>query len=138
MSLRVSKKDQSQRDPLTYRIIGCAMAVHRFLGPGLLESVYEECLNGELTRSGLHIARQPALSVEYDGRIINRIFRPDFVVNREVVVEVKSVVALQPVHQAQLLTYMKLAGIERGLIINFNCEYLIRGVRRFILTRQRA
>ncbi len=112
------------------------MVVHRSLGPGLLESVYEECLNRELKAAGFQLARQPTLQVAYDGSLLQRNFRPDFVINGEVVVEVKAVTHLLPVHQAQLLTYLKLSRIERGLIINFNCAQLITGVKRLILTRK--
>ena len=125
-----------ENDPVTYKIIGCAMVVHSSLGPGLLESVYEECLNRELVAAGFKVARQPSISVEYDGGILHRTFKPDFVIDNEVVVEVKAVSTLLPVHTAQVLTYMKLSRIERGLLINFNCERLIDGVKRLILTRQ--
>jgi len=111
------------------------MVVHRSLGPGLLESVYEECLNRELMTAGFSVARQLALSVPYEGGLLQRTFRPDFVVDDEVVVEVKAVMNLLPVHTAQVLTYLKLSQLERGLIINFNCPRLIDGVKRLILTR---
>ena len=111
------------------------MVVHRSLGPGLLESVYEECLNRELMAAGFTVARQPALSVSYEGGLLHRTFRPDVVVDDEVVVEAKAVMNLLPVHTAQVLTYLKLSEIERGLIINFNCARLIDGVKRLILTR---
>ena len=127
---------EKENDPLTYRIIGCAMAVHRSLGPGLLESIYEECLNRELLAAGFKVARQPEVHVAYEGDLLHRTFRPDFVVDDEVVVEVKAVTTLLPVHTAQVLTYLKLSQIERGLLINFNCERLIEGVKRLILTRQ--
>jgi GxxExxY protein len=125
----------AREDPLTYRIIGCALAVHRELGPGLLESVYEECLARQLERGGLQFTRQPALGVSYNGNLLSRTFRPDFVIEREVVLEVKAVTRILPVHQAQALTYMKLAHKERGLIINFNVEFLTHGIKRLILSR---
>ena len=121
-------------DPLTYRIIGCAIRVHRELGPGLLESVYEECIKLELAREGLSFRSHPRIAVHYEGRILNREFRPDFVIENEVVAELKSVANFLPVHQAQMLTYMKLSRIERGLLINFNVAVLVKGIKRLILT----
>ncbi len=126
------------RDPLTFEIIGCAMTVHRKLGPGLLESVYEECLHREMSSAGFEIQRQPSLKVAYGESLFYRNYRPDFIVNNEVVVEIKSVAQLHPVHQAQLLTYLKLSGLERGLVINFNTSHLYRGVKRLILSRPPA
>ena len=121
-------------DPLTYRIIGCAIRVHRELGPGLLESVYEEGMKVELGRDGLAFRSHPRIAIPYEGKILDREFRPDFVVNDEVIVELKSVATFLPVHQAQMLTYMKLSRIERGLLINFNVAVLVRGIKRLILT----
>ncbi|MDO8502432.1 MAG: GxxExxY protein [Gemmatimonadaceae bacterium] len=114
--------------------LGCATQRRRETTCGHVLS--EECLNRELSSAGLKIDRQPALNVAYDGADLHRTFRPDFVVNSEVVVEVKAGAHILPVHQAQLLTYLELSGHERGLIINFNTAQLIRGVKRLILTRQ--
>ena len=130
-----AKTHTASDDPLTYSIIGCAMRVHRELGPGLLESVYEECLNREMSKSGLIIERQPRIKISYEGSILGREYRPDFMIHGEVVVEVKSVGGLLPVHHAQLLTYMKLAEIERGLLINFNVALLNDGIKRLIMTK---
>ena len=130
-----SKKAAASDDPLTYAIIGCAMHVHRELGPGLLESTYEECLNIEMCKSGLSFERQPRIKISYEGTVLNRHYRPDFLIQGEVVVEVKSVASILPVHQAQLLTYMKLAQIERGLMLNFNVALLKDGVKRLIMTK---
>lgn len=127
-------KRTAERDPLTYRIIGCGMQVHTELGPGLVESVYDDCLAHALTSAGLSIERHPRLSVSYEGAPLARQFRPDFVVEKSVVVEVKSVAHLLPLHEAQLLTYMKLSRIERGLLVNFNVARLMTGIRRMILT----
>ena len=121
-------------DPLTYRINGCAIRVHRALGPGLLESVYEECIEVELARDGMSFRSHPRIAVPYEGRILDREFRPDFVIENEVVLELKSVANFLPVHQAQMLTYMKLSRIERGLLINFNVAVLVKGIKRLILT----
>ena len=130
-----AKTHTASDDPLTYAIIGCAMRVHRELGPGLLESAYEECLNKEMSKSGLSVERQPRIKISYEGSMLNREYRPDFLIQAEVVVEVKSVSGFLPVHQAQLLTYMKLAGIERGLLINFNVALLKNGIKRLIMTK---
>ncbi len=122
-------------DPLTYQIIGCAMRVHKQLGPGLMESAYEECLERELVKSRLTVQRQPRIGISYEGSILDKEYRPDFIVNGEVVVELKSVAAFLPVHQAQLLTYLKLSQIERGLLINFNVALLKTGIKRLIMTK---
>lgn len=126
----------AERNAVTYRIIGCAIRVHRELGPGLMESAYEECLNRELTREGLMVARQPSVNIVYKSGLLHRNYRPDFVIEGTVIVELKSVAKILPVHVAQGLTYMKLSGIELGLIINFNTAQLIKGIRRLILSNQ--
>ena len=121
-------------DPLTYRIIGCAIAVHRELGPGLLESVYDECMGNALTKAGLSFRRKPRIRIPYEGSVLDKEYRPDFVVADQVVVEVKSVAHFLPVHQAQTLTYMKLSRIRRGLLINFNVAILVKGIKRLVMT----
>jgi GxxExxY protein len=122
-------------DPLTERIIGFAIDVHRSLGPGLLESAYEECLCVELASAGIGFQRQVELPVVYKGRTILPGYRMDLVVDRAVVVEIKAVERLLPVHQAQLLTYMKLAQLPRGLLLNFHVAVLKDGIRRMTLAR---
>lgn len=134
----MARRKEYRDDPLTYSIIGCAIAVHKKLGPGLVESIYDDCFNAELESGGFAIRRQPRVNVGYEGMVLDRTFRPDYVINDEVVVEIKSVAHLLPVHQAQLLTYMKLAEIERGLIINFNVAVLASGVKRLILSLPRS
>jgi GxxExxY protein len=119
-------------DPLTERIIGCAIAVHRALGPGLLETTYEEALCIELTEQSLRYARQVGVPVTYHGKIIGE-YRPDLVVENAVVVEIKSVERLIGVHQAQLLAYMRILRMRVGLILNFNDETLRSGVRRLAI-----
>ena len=114
-------------------MIGAAIAVHRALGPGLLESAYQECLCEELAFRRVAFARQVALPVEYRGIRLNCSYRVDVVVESLLVVELKSVVSLEPVHEAQLLTYMKLGGWHLGLLINFNVPILKDGIRRMIL-----
>jgi GxxExxY protein len=118
---------------LTRRIIGAAIAVHRVLGPGLLESTYEACLCQELLLRGIPFRRQVALPVLYGGFKLECGYRVDIVVDSTVVLELKSVAAIDPVHEAQLLTYMKLGSWRLGLLINFNVEVLKNGIRRRIL-----
>jgi GxxExxY protein len=122
-------------DTLTQRIIGLAIEVHRALGPGLLESVYEECLCAELKEANLAFDRQVALPVSYKGRPLECGYRMDLVVERAAIIEIKAVEQLVPVHQAQLLTYMKLSGIPTGLLLNFHTAYLRDGIRRMSLSR---
>jgi GxxExxY protein len=122
------------RDPLTHNIIGAAIEVHRHLGPGLLESAYEECLTYELSLRNLAVRRQVALPISYKGRTLEVGYRPDFVVEGKVVVELKCVDKLIPVHDAQLLTYLRLSGLDRGLLINFLSSPLINGIKRLVRT----
>lgn len=124
-----------QEDFLTKEIIGKAIGIHRVLGPGLLESVYEYFLAYELRKGGLGVERQKPVSVEYDGEIVGLGFRADLIVNREVIVEVKTVQKLAPIHEAQLLSYLRLAGIERGLLINFHAYTLRDGIKRLSSSR---
>jgi GxxExxY protein len=114
-------------------VIGAAIEVHRALGPGLLESAYEECLCRELTLRQLRFARQVALPVEYKGVKVDCSYRLDLLVASSIVVEIKAVSALDPIHLAQLLTYMKLGPWRLGLLINFNVPVLRAGIRRMIL-----
>lgn len=122
----------SERDALTERIIGCAIAVHRELGPGLLEATYEEALCIELEDAGLSYQRQVPVPVVYKGRTIGE-YRLDLLVEEAVIVEVKSVERLQPVFGAQVLTYLQVTGTNIGLLINFNSRLLKDGIKRFIL-----
>jgi GxxExxY protein len=114
-------------------VIGCAIAVHRALGPGLFESVYEPCLAHEMTKAGLRFDRQVALPVIYDGLVFHRAFRVDFVVEDELILELKSVEHVAPVHHTQLLTYLKLSGLRKGLLINFNVPLLKEGLKSVVL-----
>lgn len=118
---------------LTEQIIGAAIEVHRVLGPGLLESAYEECLCYELTLRRIPYERQLPLAIEYKGLKLDCGYRLDLLVAESVVVEIKAVEALQPIHDAQLLTYLKLGGWKIGLLINFNVSVLKDGIRRRIL-----
>ncbi len=121
------------KDPLTGKIIGCAIEVHRTLGPGLLESTYQQCLAHEMSLTGLHFNLEFPLPVEYKGIRLDCGYRIDLLVEDEVIVELKSVEELLPIHQAQILTYMKLANISTGLLINFNVPRLKHGIERFKL-----
>src|SRR5262249_20531219 len=118
---------------VTGNVIGAAIEVHRGLGPGLLESAYEECLAHELSLRKMPFLRQVSLPVVYKGLKVDLSYRVDLLVS-DVVVEVKSIQAIDPIHQAQVLTYMRLGGWSLGLIINFNVSVLHRGVRRLILS----
>jgi GxxExxY protein len=118
---------------LTYRIIGLAMRVHRALGPGLLEGVYQRCLCHELTKAEIPFAAQVHVPIRYDGIEIESGYRADIVVRDEVILELKSVEQLSPLHEAQLLTYLRLSGCKVGLLINFNTVSLTDGIRRRVL-----
>ena len=118
---------------ITSRIIGCAIEVHKNLGPGLLESSYEECLVFELEREGLYVKRQYPVPVIYKEIKLDCGYRVDLMVEDSVVVELKVVDEINPVHEAQVLTYLKFSGKRIGLLINFNVTVLKHGLRRFIL-----
>ena len=118
---------------LTERIIGAAIEVHRALGPGLLESVYEECLADEFQHSGIQFTRQLELPIEYKGRRLDAGYRLDFLIDNTVVVELKAVEKIMPIHEAQLLTYLRLAKKRVGLLMNFNVPRLRDGLLRRIL-----
>ncbi|HEX4177425.1 MAG TPA: GxxExxY protein [Rhizomicrobium sp.] len=117
----------------TKQIIGLAIKIHRTLGPGLLEEVYEECLCWELQQSGLAFARQLILPVVYQGVRLPRGYRIDVVVEDSVLLEIKSVEHILPVHASQVLTYLRLSGYKIGLLINFNVKLLKDGLHRFVL-----
>ncbi|NDC76013.1 GxxExxY protein [bacterium] len=119
-------------DPISQKVLGCAIEVHRTLGPGLLETVYEKALVQELTDAGLRFAAQVQLPVIYKGRDLGCGFRIDLLVENSVVVELKTVEQLAPIHEAQLLTYLKLSGHHIGLLINFNVPLLKHGVKRLV------
>jgi GxxExxY protein len=115
---------------LSEKIIGCAIKVHRTLGPGLLESTYEVCLVHELKKAGLKAERQVELPVFYDGIQLDAGYKLDILVEDTIILELKSVENLLPIHEAQLLTYLKLANKKLGLLINFNVTILKNGLRR--------
>jgi GxxExxY protein len=122
-----------ENDVLTERVIGFAIEVHRQLGPGLLESAYEECLCFELKQEGLLFRRQVALPVVYKSVRLDCGYRLDIVIEDRVISELKTVERLLPIHEAQMLTYLKLSGIRTGLLLNFNCAVLKDGLRRLNL-----
>jgi len=120
-------------DRLSGQIIGCAIEVHKNLGPGLLESTYEQCLAYELKRSNISFKLQHNLPVEYKGVKLDCGYRIDMLIDNKVIVELKSVDSILPIHQAQLLTYMKLSGVGIGLLMNFNVKYMKTGIKRMVL-----
>jgi len=120
-------------DELSNRVIGCAIEVHRVLGPGLLESTYEQCLAYELGQAGIGFKLQHPLPVQYKGVNLDCGYRVDVLVQGELILELKSADAILGIHQAQLLTYMKLAAIKTGLLINFNVLKLKDGIKRCVL-----
>jgi len=118
---------------LTGKIVDCAVKVHKQLGPGLLESAYEECLYQELMECGISSIKQVPMPLIYKGRKLELGYRLDLLVEDKVVIEVKSVECLNPVHTAQLMTYLKLSGCKIGLLINFNVAFLKEGIKRIII-----
>ena len=124
---------ERQQDPRTTAVIGAAIEVHRQLGPGLLESAYEQCLCHELPLRGLPFQCQVELPLSYKGLNLDCGYKIDVVVNDEVIVELKAVEKILPVHEAQLLTYLKLSGKKVGLLINFNSSLLTQGIIRRVL-----
>ena len=120
-------------DELSGKVIGCAIEVHKNLGPGLLEWAYERCLSYELTVANLRHETQKELPIDYKGLKLDTGYRIDLIVENGVIVELKSVEKVLPIHEAQILTYMKLAGIKVGLLINFNVTKLKDGIKRFVL-----
>ena len=120
------------RNKLTEIVIGCAIKVHKELGPGLLESVYEECLAYELSKTSIPFVRQKSFPVKYENVSIESGYRVDLLINDELIVEIKAVEQLLPIHQSQILTYMKLLKLNIGLLINFNVTLLKNGLKRFV------
>jgi GxxExxY protein len=117
---------------LTKNVVDAAFSVHKTLGPGLLESVYEACLNHELKKRGCRVATQVPVPVVYDGMRLDAGLRLDLIVEDKLIVEVKSVERMNPVYDAQLLTYLKLTGIRLGLLINFNVGVIKQGIKRMV------
>ncbi|CAD7766634.1 MAG: PD-(D/E)XK nuclease superfamily protein [Candidatus Argoarchaeum ethanivorans] len=130
MELRKQVGTDSDINNSTGKVIGAAIEVHTALGPGLLESAYEECLCHEFNLQGIPYERQKELPVEYKGVKLDCGYRLDIIVAEKLIVELKSVEKLQPIHEAQLLTYLKMTGIKIGLLINFNVPLLKDGIKR--------
>ncbi|HYE01075.1 MAG TPA: GxxExxY protein [Alphaproteobacteria bacterium] len=120
-------------DDLTGRVIGLAIDIHKALGPGLLESAYHACLCHELERHGVPFQKERKLPVRYRELVLEQAYRIDLIVEGRLVVELKAVDRLLPIHEAQVLTYLRLSGIPVGLLINFNSVRLIDGVRRLMV-----
>ena len=122
-----------QIDPLSSNVIGLAIKVHRALGPGLLESAYEECFAYELEQNGIPFGRQVPLPIVYEKVRLECGYRMDLVVDGQLLIELKSVERILPIHEAQIITYMRLSGCRVGLLLNFNTEALRHGLKRFVL-----
>ena len=120
-------------EQLSERVIGLAIDVHREIGPGLLESVYERCLCRELERAGIEHKRQLAIPVFYKGERLDEGFRADVIVDNAIILEIKAVAAILPAHEAQLQTYLRMSGIRIGLIMNFAAPRLKDGLRRVVV-----
>ena len=120
-------------DDGTYEIIAAALEVHRYLGPGLLESAYEECLCHECFLRSIPFERQKPLPILYKGKQLDCAYRLDLVIDNRVLLELKSVEKLLPIHEAQLITYLKLSGLRTGLLMNFNEALLKEGIKRIVL-----
>jgi GxxExxY protein len=131
--MREHERFDRAREGLTELVIGAAIEVHRHLGPGLLESVYEECLAWEIAERGASVRRQVPLALEYKGLRLDGVYRLDLLVEGSVLVEVKTVDRVIPVHEAQLLTYLKLARVPVGLLLNFRTAQMRDGIRRMEL-----
>lgn len=123
---------QTEVNNIAFNVVGCAIEVHSHLGPGLLESVYHECLMEELHRSGLQAVSKLPVSIQYKNRVLNSPLILDVIVNDLVIVELKAVEVVHPVHKAQLLSYLRLANKPKGLLINFHVDKLINGVTHLV------
>jgi GxxExxY protein len=122
----------TELNEITGKVIEFSIKVHRSLGPGMLEGAYEICLTHELVKNGFKVERQKKLPITYDGVRLDAGYRIDLIVNESVIVEVKAVERLHPVHEAQLLSYLRMTGLKLGLLINFNMKMLRDGVKRVV------
>ncbi len=129
------KTSKTEINHLIYQIVGCAIEVHRHLGPGLLEKVYEKCLKYELESKGLKVMQQQAIPFEYKGVMIDADLRYDLLIEDSIVVEIKAVEIMHPIFDAQLLTYLKLLEKPKGLLINFNCINLVKEGQKTMVTQ---
>ena len=117
---------------ITGVVIGCAIEVHRVMGPGLLESAYQYCLAWELRNAGIGFQEQVAVPVKYKGLVVPDAYRLDMLVEKEIVLELKSVERIEPIHMAQLLTYLKINDLRLGLLLNFNVDIMRKGIKRVV------
>jgi len=124
--------EQEKLNKITKTIIGVAVNIHRALGPGLLESAYEACMVYDLAHAGLEVEQQKPLPIVYRGVKLECGYRLDLIIESEVIVEIKSIEKLLPIHKAQLLSYLKLSGCKLGLLINFNVQILKNGIQRIV------
>ena len=121
---------REDHDPLTSTVIGAAIYVHRVLGPGLLETAYDECLTWALTRRNIAVERQQILPIVFEGYRANAAYRIDLLIEKQLIVEIKTVERILPVHEAQLRTYLRLSGLKTGLLLNFFVPVMKDGIRR--------
>jgi len=123
---------QKEINDMAYKVVSCAIEVHKYLGPGLLESIYEECFIEELRLNGIPVRSQEKIPLVYKGILLKTELKLDVLVNECIIVELKAVDEINPLYKAQLLTYLKLAGLPKGLLINFNVYMLKEGIRRVV------
>ena len=128
-----TQSDLSVENPVSRVVVDCAYQVHKQIGPGLLESAYEECLEKELQKHEMQYQRQHELPIYYDGQALATRFRVDFLVENSVIIELKSVEAINDVHRAQTLTYLRLSGLRLALLINFSAPLIKQGIQRIAL-----
>ncbi len=121
-------------DPFSKKVIGCAIEVHRHLGPGLLESTYQSCLAHELSRAGMRFALECPMPVAYKGVLLECGYRIDLLVEQQLILELKAVEEILGIHEAQIITCLKLAKLRTGLLINFNVPALKQGIKRFVVS----
>lgn len=117
---------QIEINNLAYKVVSCAIEVHKLLGPGLLESIYEECFIEELKSNDFQVISQEKIPLVYKGKILKSELKLDLLINDCIIVELKAVDEMHPIYKSQLLTYLKLTGIPKGLLINFNCENIVK------------
>jgi len=130
---KITKENKMEFDQLSRNVIGCALEGHRNLGPGLFESTYQQCLACELSHTGIPFQMELPMPVRYKGSLLDCGYRIDILVSGDPIVEIKCVETLLPIHQAQILTYMRLAKVPIGLLMNFNVTKLQNGIKRFVL-----
>src|SRR5512139_1578145 len=125
-------RSEEELNQLSSLVIGCAIEVHRVLGPGLLESAYQQCLAWELRRQGLSVKEQVSVPIRYKELDVPNAYRLDMLIEDELIVELKAVDRIEPVHIAQILTYLKVNGFRLGLLLNFNAEVMKKGIKRVV------